>query len=103
MIEPHLDDVGDWVCSHGTAMDVHCCNCHSGFQFNEEHCHCTSEGVGALPTDAIWKLLNEADDEKSKWHASQWSQWFVRLVDAVAQLERAATRHAEDPERSGGD
>ena len=22
-----------WVCEHGTACDVHCCNCHSGFNF----------------------------------------------------------------------
>lgn len=28
---------GDWVCEHGTAMDVHCCNCHSGFIFDRWH------------------------------------------------------------------
>jgi hypothetical protein len=27
----------DVVCVHGTAVDVHCCNCHSGFIFNPEH------------------------------------------------------------------
>jgi hypothetical protein len=27
----------DVVCSHGTAMDVHCCNCHSGFIFDIDH------------------------------------------------------------------
>ncbi len=33
----------DVVCEHGTAADVHCCNCHSGFVFNpthEEGCIC---------------------------------------------------------------
>lgn len=30
----------DAVCEHGTALDVHCCNCHSGFLFNPEQCHC---------------------------------------------------------------
>ncbi len=27
----------DVVCEHGTAMDVHCCNCHSGFIFDFSH------------------------------------------------------------------
>jgi N6-adenosine-specific RNA methylase IME4 len=27
----------DVVCSHGTAMDVHCCHCHSGFIFDRDH------------------------------------------------------------------
>lgn len=27
----------DQVCEHGTAMDVHCCNCHSGFIFDRGH------------------------------------------------------------------
>ena len=27
----------DIVCEHGTAMDVHCCNCHSGFIFDPTH------------------------------------------------------------------
>ena len=30
----------DEVCEHGTAMDVHCCNCHSGFLFDIEECVC---------------------------------------------------------------
>jgi len=36
------DDSGDYVCQHGTAMDVHCCNCHSGFLFETDH-HCCEE------------------------------------------------------------
>jgi hypothetical protein len=24
-------------CEHGTALDVHCCNCHSGFIFDRHH------------------------------------------------------------------
>ncbi len=31
----------------------------------------SSQSTGTLPTDAIWKLLNEADDEKTAW--SPWS------------------------------
>lgn len=38
--EPRQNDQGDWVCQHGTAMDVHCCNCHSGFLFDSRKCVC---------------------------------------------------------------
>jgi hypothetical protein len=33
-------DVGDATCKHGTAMDVHCCGCHSGFLFDIANCLC---------------------------------------------------------------
>jgi hypothetical protein len=33
----------DVVCQHGTAMDVHCCNCHSGFLFDSDSCVCALE------------------------------------------------------------
>lgn len=31
---------GDWHCEHGTALDVHCCHCHSGFLFDPDGCIC---------------------------------------------------------------
>lgn len=34
------DDKGDWACEHGTASDVHCCNCHNGFLFDSTRCVC---------------------------------------------------------------
>jgi NAD-dependent SIR2 family protein deacetylase len=37
------DSVGDVVCEHGTAADVHCCNCHSGFLFDVESCRCLDD------------------------------------------------------------
>ncbi len=37
----HLTD--DVVCKHGTAPDVHCCNCHSGFLFDVSSCVCITE------------------------------------------------------------
>ena len=43
-LEPHINDVGDYVCEHGTAMDVHCCNCHSGFLFDINDCECAVGG-----------------------------------------------------------
>lgn len=36
----HINELGDIVCEHGTAMDVHCCNCHSGFLFDINSCVC---------------------------------------------------------------
>lgn len=35
---------GDVVCQHGTAIDVHCCNCHSGFLFDSQRCVCVFDG-----------------------------------------------------------
>jgi hypothetical protein len=39
----------DAVCEHGTAMDVHCCNCHGGFLFDSASCVC--EFDAASPAD----------------------------------------------------
>jgi len=47
-----LREQPDVVCQHGTAMDVHCCNCHSGFLFDADSCVCKFEAAGARsPTD----------------------------------------------------
>jgi hypothetical protein len=37
LISAAVVDAADHVCEHGTAMDVHCCNCHSGFIFDRDH------------------------------------------------------------------
>ena len=38
---PHWTmNAGEYVCAHGTAIDIHCCNCHSGFLFNVDTCVC---------------------------------------------------------------
>lgn len=34
---------GEYACEHGTALDVHCCNCHSGFLFDINSCVCEFE------------------------------------------------------------
>ncbi len=36
----HQNEAGDLVCEHGTAIDVHCCGCHSGFIFDSSKCIC---------------------------------------------------------------
>lgn len=43
IIEP-VHDGDDPTCEHGTALDVHCCNCHSGFLFDADWCVCRVEG-----------------------------------------------------------
>lgn len=37
-VPTYIDD----VCEHGTALNVHCCGCHSGFLFDMETCTCES-------------------------------------------------------------
>ena len=39
------------VCEHGTAMDVHCCGCHSGFLFDVQSCTCLEEPESADAVD----------------------------------------------------
>jgi hypothetical protein len=41
-----VQEKDDVVCEHGTAMDVHCCNCHSGFIFDRHHECPTSDSHG---------------------------------------------------------
>lgn len=63
-----INAVGDAVCQHGTALDVHCCNCHSGFIFDAGHeCQplllslyrCTICGTRwLLWPDGGWNLLD---------------------------------------------
>ena len=57
-----------------------------------------SHPVDTMP---VWKLLNEADDEKATWSTAAWQQWFVRLVDAVSgvdlDIERQADASVETP------
>ena len=36
-------DHDDVTCEHGAALDVHCCNCHSGFLFDVDSCVCVLE------------------------------------------------------------
>jgi hypothetical protein len=57
-MKPVQNESGEWTCEHGTAMDVHCCNCHSGFLFDIDACVCEFEpqslSVGEAPNgDAV--------------------------------------------------
>jgi len=54
----HINEAGDAVCEHGTAVDVHCCNCHSGFVFDMAH-ECP---------DTIVDILREVVERFGPWH-----------------------------------
>ena len=51
LMVPVQDERGDWVCEHGTAVDVHCCNCHSGFLFDSDSCVCEFGGTDGNAED----------------------------------------------------
>ncbi len=48
---------GDSACGHGTAWDVHCCGCHSGFLFDIMTCSCLT-----LPQKETMKIILQTRD-----------------------------------------
>jgi hypothetical protein len=58
-MNPVQNEAGDWVCEHGTAVDVHCCNCHSGFLFDADACVCGEYGMDDR-TGQIYNTRSEA-------------------------------------------
>ena len=52
----------DVVCEHGTAMDVHCCNCHSGFLFDLQACVCT-------PPVMLTQVRFQIEDARKRFRA----------------------------------
>lgn len=58
----------DVVCEHGTAMDVHCCNCHSGFIFDRDH-ECPEPAPPAEWFKVIHAIAVEAMTAQSDPHA----------------------------------
>lgn len=82
-----IDDIGDHVCEHGTAVDVHCCHCHSGFIFDFDH-ECMEETL--IPRRARLDQFTPA--EKAIYDAVQAIEAMaadVRLTDAVVLLQAA--------------
>lgn len=91
--QPSQNDQGDWVCEHGTAMDVHCCNCHSGFLFDADSCVCVSydELVAALKA-----VCNTDDDcpmcDRGRLRNPKKTHWpecpFGQAEALIARIER---------------
>ena len=49
----------DPTCEHGTALDVHCCGCHSGFLFDIAACHCIARGEPGPMGLVEWQRVQE--------------------------------------------
>lgn len=56
-------DADDTHCKHGTAWDVHCCNCHSGFLFDVMDCTCVF-----------------SFEQLMAWHVKPRQPWWSRLL-----------------------
>jgi DNA-binding NarL/FixJ family response regulator len=87
----------DPVCEHGTALDVHCCGCHSGFLFEGMRCTCMTK----VSTDVLgeWiRMVNEEGVNLSKWETSfmesitdQWERSHSLSERQIEILERIYT------------
>ncbi len=77
----------DPTCEHGTAMDVHCCGCHSGFLFDSAACVCLSESKPKMSsehdtwpwTEPSVRAIAKATERKPR---VSWLPESVRLPDA---------------------
>lgn len=73
--QPETPDV---TCEHGTAMDVHCCHCHSGFIFDMNHeCPPLPRGWREALEDALGL---EPDAEN---HTPEWAFETVRAIREI--------------------
>jgi hypothetical protein len=70
-----VNDLGDHVCQHGVALDVHCCNCHSGFVFDLEH-KCPPTMADAA--EMLWVVLANVS-------GGDWTQQSAEWQDAAAR------------------
>lgn len=57
----------DVTCEHGTAMDVHCCNCHSGFIFDTNH-ECPPPMLSETATCELCGEPMPSGEEMFKFH-----------------------------------
>jgi hypothetical protein len=83
----------DVTCQHGVAMDVHCCNCHSGFLFDPESCVC-GKPYESLTMD-LWAAICDLPDRTSPEDdpdAAVVTLEELRLVVANVMEERADVR-----------
>ena len=97
------------ACQHGTAWDVHCCNCHSGFIFDQNH--------QCLPSADDWRTAIESAlgvEPDIENHTPAWAFELVRTIreigNAAATLgkrggivkSKAKTRAVRENAKKGG-
>lgn len=72
---------GDTVCEHGHAIDVHCCNCHSGFIFDRHH-QCPEERpwlpIDSAPKDGHDIELTDGSYELEGYWAKGICSWSLK-------------------------
>lgn len=92
------DDVGDVVCQHGTAMDVHCCNCHSGFVFDMAH-ECPPTLADAA--EMLWVVLANVSGGDWTKQSPEWQEAAARYRDQYfAALSASSALLAPPPRRA---
>ena len=68
----------DVTCEHGTAMDVHCCHCHSGFIFDQQHeCPPLPDTADTWRESIEGALGVESDPEN---HTATWARELVLVI-----------------------
>ena len=80
----------DVTCEHGTAMDVHCCNCHSGFIFDVNH-ECPSPEL--TWREAVEQALGVANDPEN--HTPSWAFDVVMAAREIGNAPSPASPQAE--------
>lgn len=68
----------DPVCKHGTALDVHCCNCHSGFIFDMAH-ECPDSLADAA--EMLWVVLANVSGGDWTQQSQEWQEAAARWRD----------------------
>lgn len=81
----------DTTCEHGTAMDVHCCNCHSGFIFDVNH-ECPSPEL--TWREAVEQALGVENDPEN--HTPSWAFDVVRAAREIGNAPTPASPQAEE-------
>lgn len=82
----------DVTCEHGTAMDVHCCNCHSGFIFDVNH-ECPAPEL--TWREAVEQALGVENDPEN--HTPSWAFDVVRAAREIGNAPTPASPQAETP------
>jgi len=91
------------LCSHGTSLDIHCCDCHSGFLFDIDSCTCELNSDRRIQMkryyttsspDAARHILRETEQETINEAVRQVEsgihdvRYVVKIVKVVKRAER---------------
>jgi hypothetical protein len=75
----------DVTCRHGVALDVHCCNCHSGFIFDLNHeCEEPMADVKKAREETGEPMLQWFEYEHLPEHLQKRSKSFAALACEIA-------------------